>query len=308
MSIDPGHQVLLDIAQSVKSLGNRLTANQTVSNKKTTFDGSNADAYLKWMLDMEDIHLTLNKDDNQTLWAASKLLKGPALDFFRDTRKTHTTWALFKTAMDARYEHLNPVARSKQKIRNALQHTNESVTDFAERIRTLAKQAFIDRLDEKEVSETLVNAFINGLRDRRLQEKIGRKMPKTLPHAHELALEEQRVREHLTLFKDNSTAAPEPMDCSAITKDNLEKRLDKVTETLADVCQILTAQNQQPQQRQQNQQYQRPPQQQARFQVHPQVNQQYRQHPHGMPQRQFQGHQTSQPPHHPPIQQTNARF
>ena len=243
MSIDPGHQVLLDIAQSLKSLGNRLTANQTVSNKKTTFDGSNADAYLKWMLDMEDIHLTLNKGDNQTLWAASQLLKGPALDFFRDTRKTHTTWALLKTAMDARYEHLNPVARSKQKIRNALQHTNESVTDFAERIRTLAKQAFIDRLDEKEVSEALVNAFINGLRDRRLQEKIGRKMPKTLPHAHELALEEQRVREHLTLFKDNSTAAPEPMDCSAITKDNLEKRLDKVTETLADVCQILTAQS-----------------------------------------------------------------
>ena len=86
VTVDQG-QVLLDIAQSVRSLGNRLTANQTVSNKKATFDGSNADAYLKWMLDMDDIHLTLNQDDNQTLWAASQLLKGPALDFFRDTPK-----------------------------------------------------------------------------------------------------------------------------------------------------------------------------------------------------------------------------
>ena len=46
VTVDQG-QVLLDIAQSVRSLGNRLTANQTVSNKKATFDGSNADAYLK---------------------------------------------------------------------------------------------------------------------------------------------------------------------------------------------------------------------------------------------------------------------
>ena len=214
MNIDQG-QVLVDIAQSVRSLGNRLTANQTVSNKKTTFDGSNADAYLKWMLDMDDIHLTLDQDDNQTLWAASQLLKGPALDYFRETRKTHTSWALFKAAMDARYEHLNPVAPSKQKIRNALQHTNESVTDFSEQLRTLAKQAFVDRSNEKEVAETLVNAFNNGLRGRRLQEKIGRKMPKTLEDAHKLATEEQRVREHLTLYKDNSTA-PELMDCSAM--------------------------------------------------------------------------------------------
>ena len=307
VTVDQG-QVLLDIAQSVRSLGNRLTANQTVSNKKATFDGSNADAYLKWMLDMDDIHLTLNQDDNQTLWAASQLLKGPALDFFRDTRKTHPTWALFKTAMDARYDHLNPVARSKQKIRNALQHTNESVTDFAERIRTLAKPAFKDRSNEKEVAETLVNAFLNGLRDRRLQEKIGRKMPKTLEEAHRLAIEEQRVREHLTFFKDNSSAAPEPMDCSAVTKDNLEARLDKVTETLADVCQILTAQTQQPpppqhHQNRPNQQYQGPPQRPSQFQVHPQVNQRYHQRPPGrppgMPQQQFQGRQGYHPPRHP---------
>ena len=306
MNIDQG-QVLVDIAQSVRSLGNRLTANQTVSNKKTTFDASNADAYLKWMLDMDDIHLTLDQDDNQTLWAASQLLKGPALDYFRETRKTHPTWALFKAAMDARYEYLNPVARSKQKIRNALQHTNESVTDFSERLRTLAKQAFVDRLNEKEVAETLVNAFINGLRYRRLQEKIGRKMPKTLDDAHKLATEEQRVREQLTLYKDNSTA-PEPMDCSAITKDTLEKRLDKVTETLADVCQILMANySQQPQQQQQRQQgrpgHQGPP----HFQVQPQVNQRYQQPPHGRPPPQFQGRHNPQTPRQPQFGQPSHR-
>ena len=169
----------------------------------------------------------------------------------------------------------------------------------------LAKQAFVDRLNEEEVAEISVNAFINGLRDRRLQEKIGRKMPKTLEDAHKLATEERRVREHLTLYKDNSTA-PEPMDCSAITKDTLEKRLDKVTETLADVCHILMANSKQPQQQQQRQQgrpgHQGPP----HFQVQPQVNQRYRQPPHGRPPPQFQGRHNPQPKFGQPPHRTNG--
>ena len=60
-SMDPN--VLQEIAQSVKSLGNRQTVGQIIELKKVSFDGSSADAFAKWLLLINDIYLSIDKDD-----------------------------------------------------------------------------------------------------------------------------------------------------------------------------------------------------------------------------------------------------
>ena len=281
--------MLREIVDSVKSLGRKVMVAQFPISKKASFDGSNADAFCKWLLDMEDIYTSVDKDDQQTLWAASQLLKGSALNYFRDHKKDLDTWEKLKEGLQGRYNHFNTVSYSKQKLRNVVQNKNESVADYAERVRVLSGQAYPDRIAEKEVTETIVNAFINGLRERRLQERIARQMPPDLNTAYHLAMNELRLKEHLSMFRDN-TSAPEPMDCDMITRDDaMQKKLDAVTETLANICQVLTTQQQQPPPPppQPRQPQQLPPHQ-RHFQVQPQFNQQYQQHMNRPPPQQFQ--------------------
>ena len=296
--------MLREIVESVKSLGRKVMVAQFPISKKATFDGSNADAFSKWLLDMEDIYTSVDKDDQQTLWAASQLLKGSALNYFRDNKTDLDTWDKLKSGLQGRYSHFNTVSYSKQKLRNILQNKNESVADFAERVRVLSGQAYPDRFGEKEVTETIVNAFINGLRERRLQERIARQMPADLNAAYQLAMNELRLKEHLSMFRDN-TSAPEPMDCDVIRADVTHKKLDAVTETLANICQVLTAQQQQhppPQ----PQQPQHPPPYHKNFQVQPQVNQQYQQRMNRPPPQQFQRNRQNFQPNHQPQRRPNS--
>ena len=259
--------------------------------KKTTFDGSNADAFCKWLLDMEDIYTSVDKDDQQTLWAASQLLKGSALNYFRDNKTELDTWEKLKRGLQTRYSHFNTVSYCKQKLRNIIQNKNESVADFAERVRVLSRQAYPDRSSEKEVIESVVNAFINGLRERRLQERIARQMPADLNASYQLAMNELRLKEHLSMFRDN-TSAPEPMDCDTIGTDITNQKLDAVTETLANICQVLTNHAQQQQHPLPQPQQQHPPHFQKHFQVQPQFNQQYQQHMNRPPPQQVQRKRT----------------
>ena len=315
--------ILLDIAESVKSLRNGVLATTTVQNaiqqvqnqnKTTGFDGSNAGDFTRWLAEMEGIHKTLNKDENQTLWAASQLLKGPALAHFQTIRNDCPDWATLKAHFLIRYANLNPADKAKRQLKAAVQQKGESPTDFAERITTLAKQAYQDRLQEKEVIETITYTFINGLRDRRLQESVARKQPPSIDKAHEYAVSELLLRDHLAQFTDNSRVQPppEPMDCSTVSntkaiRDHLS-HLDQVTKTLADISQVLTyRQNEQQQQQapqqpraqpQQHQQSLYPPRQPRPYQVQPQVSQQYQPQPSGPPFR---------PPGMPPLFRQGGR-
>ena len=266
--------ILADLARSVKKLGSSQTVRDALDARKVVFDGSNADIFAKWLQVMDDIHVELDHDDAQTLAAASLTLKGSAFDFYRETKRQVATWTQLKDALITRYAHLNPAPRSKQKIKTALQQANETISDFAERIRTLGHQAYSDRLEEKEVTEILTNAFINGLRDRRLQENVARKMPPTLAEAYKHALHEQQVREHISLFKDN-TSAPEPMDCDVVTKDRdeLKDKLNQVTEDINNIKQILLTQLAAAQA--QNSSTTPTPRPTGQFQVQPQVRQHY---------------------------------
>ena len=81
--------VLQDLAQTVKGMGNLFTVYQTMQNKKV-FDGSNADAFAKWLLDMNDIYEAVNHDDQKnSLGSISTTERVRAKLFERQPRHTN---------------------------------------------------------------------------------------------------------------------------------------------------------------------------------------------------------------------------
>ena len=111
--------ILVDLARSVKKLGSSQTVRDALDLRKVMFDGSNADVFAKWLQMMDDIHAELDHDDARTIAASSLTLKGSAFDFYLRDKRQVATWSQIKDALITRYAHLNPVLRSKQKIRNA---------------------------------------------------------------------------------------------------------------------------------------------------------------------------------------------
>ena len=114
-------QILLKIAESVNSLNNGVIVSQTIRNKQTRFDGSNAEDFTKWLAEMDDIHRSLGKDERQTIWAASQLLKGPALTYFQNIRNQCPDWATLKGHLLSRYSNLNPAEKAKRQLKTAVQ-------------------------------------------------------------------------------------------------------------------------------------------------------------------------------------------
>lgn len=286
-------QMANQLTECVTSLGNKLTLVHTIGQqKKSTFDGTNADNFLKWVAEVDNIYLETNRDERQTIWAAAQLLRGFALEYYHDIAANVHTWEDLKASMTEFFSYLSPDVQSKQKLRNIVQKPNESVPQYAERLRTLAKHAYGGREAEREVIETIAHAFINGLRDRRLQEKVARKMPTTLQEAYSHAMQEIKIDDHISMFADHSNEQViEPMDISAVSAkpDPLQTQLNKV----ADLLQVLVQkENQRPQ----------------TYQVSPQVNQQYR---HASQQHQRPPYPPRFPPNHgqksPPKDHTQPR-
>ena len=118
-------QILLKIAESVNGLNNGVIVSQTIRNKQTSFDGSNANDFTKWLAERDDIHRSLGKDERQTLWAASQLLKGPALTYFQNIRNQCPDWATLKGHLLSRYSNLNPAEKANRQLKTAVQQKGD---------------------------------------------------------------------------------------------------------------------------------------------------------------------------------------
>ena len=71
-----------ELVRSFKALSDNMFVSQTLLDKRQTFDGSSSDALTKWLQEMDDIYVALKCDDGNTLYAATRSLKGTALNFF----------------------------------------------------------------------------------------------------------------------------------------------------------------------------------------------------------------------------------
>ena len=102
------------LCEAIKTIAHNGNLDHEIKRARTIFDGSSADAFAKWMTEMDAIQRTL-KDNSDTIWAAQQLFTGPALDSTRDLSGTHKTWNEFNAALSENFAHLNPTAHCKKK-------------------------------------------------------------------------------------------------------------------------------------------------------------------------------------------------
>ena len=270
------------VVESMSALGNQLTLAQTIGRSKNQFDGLSAEKLTKWMAEVDNIFLEVKQDERQTLWAAAQLLTGSALDYYRDVAPSLDSWEHLKTLMIQRYHYLDDSDSAKQKLQQFVQRPSEPIPVYVERLQSLAKQAFGHKLSETNVVETLVRTFIDGILNRKLQEKIATRRPKTLIDAYQIAMDQKKLMTELSLYRDHSKG--EPMDCSAIEQTQTD--VGEVKELLKVLLQNQTSA------------FQVQPQQTPTYQQGPQGRQQHAMgHRQGFRQQnKFQPPRRSQPP------------
>ena len=217
------------------------------------------------------------------MWAAAELLQGSAIDYYREIAPSLESWAHLRDLMRRRYHYLDDSDMAKQKLQNFTQRPNEPIPVYVERLETLAKQAYRQKLTESNVVENVTWTFINGILDRKLQERIATKRPKTLADAYHIAIDQQKLMTEVAMYRDHSKG--EPMDCSAVTAAQRNDDLGEVKQLLK----VLVEQQQRP------------------YQVQPQHPQSYQQ---PEPQNRFVNTsrpppRTAQPQRRPQVQNSN---
>ena len=240
------------IIKCVNALGNQLTLVHSIGAQRTKsqFDGLSADQFLKWLAEVDNIYLEVDRDDKQTIWAASQLLRGSALEYYHDIATSLGSWEHLKTLMHAHYHHLHDADMAKQKLRTITQRQKETIPQYTDRLKLLAKQAYGTTIDESSVKEIITKAFINGIIHRKLQERVASKRPKTLKEAYDIAMDKTKLMTELALYTDHSKSETEPMDCSAVSDQKSE--LSEVK----DLLKILVEREDRPVQSQPPQRYQ----------------------------------------------------
>lgn len=229
--IDIGHQISLP-----KATGER-----------GQFDGTSPEQFRRWLAEVDNMHVENGGIDKQTIRAASRLLKGSALEYYHEVASSLQSWAHFKKQMNERYKHLDDADLSKQKLMTLTQRNNETIPQYAERLRTVAHQAYRDQLKESNVAAIITKAFINGILDRSLQEKVARRRPKDLNDAQTAAMDELKIITEVSMYTDHSRVdRPEPMDCSVVTSESKASasELSEVKELLKVLVERDSAQTQ----------------------------------------------------------------
>ena len=83
------------IVDTILEVGSQLSL-PNVNREWILFDGTSGDCFIQWVNQLETIHLQSKGNDQVTLRAVSRLLKGSALEYFLSVAAQLSTWEQFK--------------------------------------------------------------------------------------------------------------------------------------------------------------------------------------------------------------------
>ena len=98
MDTDP-QQPLIDFTRAVKFYKEAVVISDSIKALEITFDGSDYDAFERWLMVMDDVFDLVDQDFSAMKRAAAVSLAGGAFSFFRETRQRVSSWAQLRNAM-----------------------------------------------------------------------------------------------------------------------------------------------------------------------------------------------------------------
>ena len=135
-------------------------------NKSEISLGIGAKRFRDWLCDIDGVGQALQADDERYKTLAFQSLKGATGTFLSRYIKDHAnhTWAEIKAGLIVQYEEDRGAHLAKQKLCRLQQKSGESVQNVAERILTLAHEAY-ENVDQALVQTMLVDVLIDGVQD-----------------------------------------------------------------------------------------------------------------------------------------------
>lgn len=222
-------QLLTTITNEIRAIG--------LSEQVRKFSGEGTKKFKDWVRDIHRVSTSVGADPGRIRSLCLQTVTGLAADYLTRyiTANPQATWAQIKQAMASVYADEADVEIASQKLRKIKQGGSESLQNFAERILSLAEDAYINENDQNPlVQKDLVTALKNGVKSDRIAQKIINQKPATFDRAIQIAFETQAQAKS---FEVSRGREEQPMEVDSIENTNsridiLEKQMVKVTDSL----------------------------------------------------------------------------
>lgn len=183
-----------------------VLSTQGVANVVPVFDGKTTE-FRNWWKSIEKFVYLANLAVGDGRGIAFQRSTGVVSDFIGRQINNHPngTWRELKTQLKIRFGEVQDPHHAFLLLQKCTQKREESVTMFAERLHTLAEEAFPDGVEAEAVQRQLVAVYIDGLRDQAVQMKTLRANPGTFEEAVTAANREATFQKQFALRSGGST-------------------------------------------------------------------------------------------------------
>ena len=202
----------------------RSVATQSI-NAIPQFDGD-PKSFKGWIREIEKYGLLMGVELDRLKLMAYQASKGPVSDFLMRYLRDHphTPWPQVKAELSSRFSEVTDEQHALMLLRRVKQGPQEPVQVYAEKLLSIAEDAFQNQMGHAgQIEQQLINFFIDGLNTDGLKLKIMRENPATLQAAIALAMTEQNLYKRFDLRTGRRpfqryvrTDEHEPMDVSQL--------------------------------------------------------------------------------------------
>lgn len=209
--------VFQNLAAEMANVSSALSA-QGISQMVQTFDG-NPRNFRDWVKQIEKYCQLTNLPDTRKRMVAFQASKGAVSGYIGRYMEAypHNTWVQLKTELAKRFSDITDSQYALSLLRSIKQKPGENIQLFAERLVSLAEEAFEGQGNDA-IERQLIDTFVDGLTNNdALKMKILRDNPNTLQAAISIATKEQNLRARVNLsnnfhFAPRSERRETPME------------------------------------------------------------------------------------------------
>lgn len=219
-------QIFLNINRELTSVSQALTA-QGISTTVSKFDG-NPKNFREWVKSIEKYATLVNIPDDRKKLIAYQSSTGAVSGFIHRYMQAnqHQPWNHLKQQLAVRFSDVMDAQMALSLLRNCKQRPGENIHIFAERLLSLAEEAYNNQGGEA-VERQLIDIFVDGLTNDQLKLKILRDHPDTLQAAIGVATNEQNLRARVNM--SHRTTEPMEVDHSRGQRFRPRNRFNRVS-------------------------------------------------------------------------------
>lgn len=232
---DPAVQAFQNLRLELSNVSQALTT-QGISSVVARFDG-NPKNFREWIKSIEKYAILVNVPDARKMLIAYQSSGGAVSGFIQRYMQANpnNTWAQMKTQLSVRFSDVTDSQMALSLLRQVKQKTGETIQNYAERILSLAEEAY-DNQGGNAVERQLIDIFVDGLVNDQLKMKILRDQPNTLQGAVGIATNEQNLRVRVQMshhnYSSNNTHTPMEVDHSRGQRFKFRNRFNSVNSTV----------------------------------------------------------------------------